>query len=238
MNKIIFHSNGIKFLKNDNYPESASKNIPDWYMKANKYITNPITGDPVLDEYGGRASSFKSCPAILDILNTGYVLKTPCDLFFSEKNGFPYVNTPHEYKDFCQSRDIMPEFQVPDGYYENAFHWYPDWGVELPEGYSAMYIQPLNHYNLPFLTTSGIIDNDKVNTPGLLPFFLRKGFSGILPAHTPYIQIIPFKKEDWQSEFKLYDEQKTSERFLKSSSLFRVPGGGVYKKIMSRKKYV
>ena len=53
MNKIIFHSNGIKFLKNDNYPEPAYKNIPEWYMKANKYITNPITGDPVLDEYGG-----------------------------------------------------------------------------------------------------------------------------------------------------------------------------------------
>ena len=34
---------------------------------------------------------------------------------------------------------------------------------------------------------------------GNLPFFLKSGFEGIIPAGTPIYQILPYKREDWQS---------------------------------------
>lgn len=102
----------------------------------------------------------------------------------------------------------MPQFIHPQGYYQEHFAWYPDWAVELPEGYSALYTHPLNRFDLPFFMTIGIIDNDKVNLPGTMPFFIAKGFEGTIPAGTPYAQIIPFKREDWKSEIIVEDIKK------------------------------
>ncbi|MEK9648983.1 MAG: hypothetical protein VW337_07705, partial [Gammaproteobacteria bacterium] len=105
--------------------------------------------------------------------------------------------------------------------------------------YSALYAQPLNRHELPFLTMSGIVDNDKVKLPGTMPFFVLRGTRGILPAGTPYAQIIPFRREHWLAE---YDTSLLSEeieqRNRDSATLYRTPEGGVYlKQVWEKRKY-
>ena len=239
MNKIIFHSHREynSYIKDFN-PEPSAKIMPEWYTKASKYIKDPNTGKDIINYDGARTPSFKACPAVLDLFSTGYMMKTPCDLLFYEKNKLIYVKSPKGYEDFCGTRPKMPEFVSPYGYYEEPFHWYAPWAPELPNGYSAIYLNPVNHFDLPFYTVGGIIDNDKFNTPGLMPFFLKEGFLGVLPAGTPFIQIIPFKREDWESEIKLHNQEEILERFMKSSNSFRTINGGEYKKkFWSRRKY-
>lgn len=239
MNKITFHSNREYNLHiKDYYPEPTAKSIPEWYANADKYIKDPNTGQYVPNYDGGKMPSFKACPAVLDTFTAGYVMKTPCDLFFYEKNNLIQVKTPKGYEDFCATRPPMSGFVSPMGYLEAPFHWYPSWAPELPKGYSAIYISPANRYDLPFVTVSGIIDNDKIDTPGLMPFFLHKDFKGLLPAGTPFVQIIPFKREDWQSELKLHSQEEIMNRFMESSKNFRQPDGNVYKKhFWTRRKY-
>lgn len=239
MNKIIFHSNReYNLYINDFYPQPSAKVIPKWYSNADKYVKDPNNGQYIPNYDGGKMPSFKACPAILDFFTSGYVFVTPCDLFFYKENNQILIKKPKGYEDFCDSRPVMPEFVAPNGYYENPFHWYPAWAPELPEGYSAIYLSPVNHFDLPFITVSGIIDNDKFNTPGLMPFFLKEGFTGLIPAGTPFVQIIPFKREDWESEIKLYNQEEIIKRFMKSSETFRKPGGDVYrKKFWTRRKY-
>ena len=31
---------------------------------------------------------------------------------------------------------------------------------------------------------------------------VKKGFEGIIPAGTPFMQMIPFKRDEWKSEYK------------------------------------
>ena len=239
MNKIKFHSNREynSYIK-ETYPEPAVKYIPDWYNNASRYVKNPYTGEDLMDYSGGKTLSFKTCPAIFDLFSTGYVFKTPCDIYFYKKNNETFVELPEGFKDFCAPRHPMPEFVVPQGYSEKHFHWFPNWSVELPKGYGAIYITPQNHFNLPFITVSGIIDNDKCSSAGLMPFFLKEGFTGLIEQGTPFVQIIPFKKEDWESEIVLYEQEEILDRYHKSGQEFRKPGGGVYKKLFwSRKKY-
>jgi hypothetical protein len=111
--------------------------------------------------------------------------------------------------------------------------------VELPEGYSALYTQPFNRFELPFLTTSGIVDNDKVHLPGTMPFFVLKGVAGILPAGTPYAQIIPFKREHWESEVDVSLAQaEMSAKNRRNSERYRKPDGGIYlNEVWERRKY-
>lgn len=239
----------IKFVKNrpwltlesDSTPKPTIKTIPDWYRKADRFAINPATDEHWIDPFvGGKVPTWKACPAIFDIMGTGYVYRTPCDIEVKEENGIPVLNVvDRRNKDFVQVRPPMPQFISPQGYYEHHFAWWADWAVELPEGYSALYTQPFNRFELPFMTTSGIIDNDKVHLPGTMPFFIVKGFTGVIPAGTPYAQILPFKRENWVSEIEdKLSHQELYEKNAKNSQKYRVPDGGVYQKeVWERRTY-
>lgn len=193
----------VQFLKFD--PEwmsyegvaPAVKVLPDWYKSLDKYES----GHPGL----------KACSPFFDALSAGYVMLTPCDIEFY-KNGDRVSARVAEaqYSHFINERS--PEQIVPfpevHGHSLHHFDWWPMWGEKLPSGFSGLYVHPLNRYDLPFMTTNGIVDNDKFHVPGRFPFFIRDGFTGILPKGTPFIQFIPFERQDWSLEIvQLSDEE-------------------------------
>jgi hypothetical protein len=99
-------------------------------------------------------------------------------------------------------------------------------------------VSPFNRYDLPFMTISGVIDNDKVNLPGLMPFFVQKGWTGVIPAGTPYAQLLPFLREDWKSEIIIPTETEILHSNIENSKKYRIPDGGVYRKeVWTRRSY-
>jgi hypothetical protein len=92
---------------------------------------------------------------------------------------------------------------------------------KLPKGYSAIFAHPFNRIDLPFFTTTGVVDSDVFfhtgEHSGNYPFYIEKDFEGIIPAGTPMYQIIPVKRENWKSSavpFNL-DDSIRRERMLK-----------------------
>lgn len=244
MKKIKFHSarsynKDIQELQ----PCPSKKVIPDWWKNASLFFkfSNGNFYEVGKDPETGKVEKglgFKSCPALLDIFNMGYVLRTPTDIMFIQHEGQPYVLLDEEFRNFCSEREEMPEFENPHGYHKKHFHWWPNWGIELPKGYSLLVTNPLNRFDLPFLTTSGIIDSDSYTSSGLMPFFLKEGFSGLIPKGTPFVQIIPIKREDWSSEHLYHNEDEIYNRYEETAIKYRKPFGGVYKKeTWTRKNY-
>jgi hypothetical protein len=244
MKKIKFHSaraynnvNDVDSVK----PSAIKKFIPNWWKDASLFFKYPNGSfyEVSKDEATGKVEKglgFKSCPALMDIFNTGYVLTTPADIMFIQNDGMPYVVVEDGYRDFCSEREEMPEFVTPSGYHSKHFHWWPNWGIELPKGYSLLVTNPINRFDLPFLTTSGIIDSDSYTSSGLMPFFLKEGFSGLVPKGTPFAQLIPIKREDWESELIYHDEKVIAKRFEETANKYRKPFGGIYKKETWTKK--
>jgi hypothetical protein len=238
----------IKFVSNKSWlnedspskPGPVLKTIPDWYRNADRFAMRP-DGEHWVGPDGGKIPTWKACPAIYDIMGSGYVYKTPCDIeFYVGENGQLSVKIDDpKYSHFVMPRAEMPQFPVPYGYNPVHFAWWSDWAVELPEGYSAIYTQPLNRFELPFLTTAGIVDNDKVNLPGTMPFFLQAGWTGVIPAGTAYAQIMPFKRESWTSEYQYITESEViREKNMKNAEKYRIPDGGVYQRdVWERRKY-
>lgn len=223
-------------------PAPALKTIPKWYRDADRYAINPLTGKPWESPNGeGKIPTWKACPAVYDIMGSGYMYRTPCDIeFYLDDFGSIKAKVLDEKnKDFIQERSPMAQFKAPHGYHAVHFAWWADWAVQLPEGYSALYTQPFNRFELPFLTTSGIIDNDKVHLPGTMPFFVIKGFTGIIPAGTVYAQILPFKREHWESEFTTnISPTEMMQKNQENSVKYRQPDGGVYQReVWERRKY-
>lgn len=239
----------IQFVANRPWltPESTScpkpiiKTIPEWYRKADRFAVNPHTGEYWKSpQDGGRIPTWKACPSLFDIMGTGYTLLTPCDLeFYYDQQGVIDVKISDPmYEMFASRRPPMDQFQHPMGYDEHHFAWWADWGLATPDGYSVLYTNPFNRYELPFITTNGIIDTDKENLSGMIPFFLVKGWTGILPAGTPYAQIIPFKRENWESEVVIPDYPSMYAANEENIKKYRVPDGGVYKnQVQVRRTY-
>jgi hypothetical protein len=219
-------------------PIPTIKNIPEGYKKYDRYAKDS-NGVEYKDHDGGKIPTWKACPAIYDIMGTGYVLRTPCDINFIEHDGnlIAKIENPM-YQDFIQYRNEMPGFMHPEGYRTNHFAWFPDWAPSVPEGYSVLYSHPFNRFDLPFLNTSGIVDNDCVDIPGTMPFFIKNGWSGLIPEGTPYMQLLPFKRDDWESGYIELDEKEIVRRNLKNSKRYRKPSGGVYlNETWNRRKY-
>lgn len=234
-------------------PGPTQDTIPKWYKEADRFAKNPLT-----DEYYeansqvcpfpkegtnndyGKIPTWKACPAILDGFTSGYVLKTPCDItFFKNDTGTIDVKIlDPKHQDFCGKRTPMPQFEHPYGYYKEHFAWYPDWAIQLPEGYSALFMSPMNRFDLPFLNTTGVVDVDKVNLLGTFPFFIPEGWEGTVQAGTPYMQILPFKREDWKQEIVIQQEKEIYDKMVDNMKFYRQPDGGIYKnKVWSRREY-
>lgn len=241
--KIRFVANRPWLTENSaSRPGPIIKTLPEWYRKADRYATNPATGKPLeMPDGGGKMPTWKACPAVFDVMGTGYTYKTPCDIEFAldAAGNIQARVLDEQHRNFLLDREPLPQFVHPRGYHQKHFAWWADWAVELPEGYSALYTHPLNRFELPFLTTSGVVDNDQVHLPGTMPFFLLKGLTGILRAGTPYAQIIPFKREHWESEVDVSLKQpEMSAKNKANSARYRRPDGGVYQKeVWERRKY-
>jgi hypothetical protein len=254
-NNIIKFKSFRPWLKEDSIstPSSTQGSIPDWYKEADRFAKNPYNGEyykapktvcpfpkeGTTDDYG-MIPTWKACPAILDAFTTGYVLKTPCNITFfkNSQNKIDVKIEDNQYKDFCTARPPMPQFEHPNGYYKDHFAWQPDWGLEVPEGYSCLYMTPMNRFDLPFLNTTGVVDNDKVHLSGTFPFFIINGWEGTIPAGTPYMQILPFKRENWQSEIEILSTNTIYDKMMDNMKMYRKPDGGIYrKKVWTKREY-
>jgi hypothetical protein len=240
MPKIKFISNRVWLSEeHPSAPKPTSKDLPNWYISADRFCKRP-GGETYVHPDGSKEPSWKACPALYDVLTTGYVYKTPCDIefFIDDNNNIAVKVADRRYMDVVQVRNPIQDFVEPLGYHKKHFAWYPGWGVEVPDGYSVLYSQPFNRYDLPFLTTSGIVDNDKVNLPGTMPFFISKDWVGVLPAGTPYAQMMPFKREDWSSEHVELPNNLIIKRNVENGRKYRVPNGGVYlRDVWEKRKY-
>lgn len=173
--------------------------VPDWYKTIEKYIGNK------LQVYPQTNITIKHCMPFLDSLTTGYYIPCPADLLV-ESNGED-INVTWKSNDqivITRSQDVSHGMPIPAGFSNNHFSWKTKIALKAPKGYSLLITHPLNRFDLPFFTLSGIIDEQYAMGDGNLPVFFKKGYEGVIKQGTPIAQVIPIKLENW-----LMEEDKT-----------------------------
>lgn len=173
----------------------AKAAVPEWYKQTQIHPD----GDKSFSIVRGNIT-FKGCSPFMDTFITGYVatLWQSVEVLTNEDGTKDLVWPLNDYP-VASVREAggNSSLPIPAGHTGQHFTWSAPFSFETPKGYSALITHPLNRFDLPFTTLSGIIDADKITGPGNLPFFIREDFEGIIPAGTPIFQIIPFKREDW-----------------------------------------
>jgi hypothetical protein len=214
-------------------PQPSKRYIPEWFksmpieVKKNNQLGSDYTA--------------KKCMPFIDSLTSGYTQELACDVYVdcNTEDDDPIINYnwSGEFRPLSTrkesegSSNSMPHFP---GYYKAEFHWNTFWEPKTPSGYSTFYFHPANRFDLPFITHNGIIDTDKWPLTGPLPFVIKKGFSGLIPAGTPIYQMLFIKRDIWNSEQSKYDEFYNKKL---SYSVRRFMSEGYKKQIWSRKEY-
>lgn len=181
-------------------PIPAKKMVPKWYKDLSRFHTGEKFE---IYDNGSDNLGVKSCVPFYEAITSGYLITLHCDLFVeTTPDGVVNFKWQHSIKPIVGRSDSVAD-QIPrlQGFTKINYAWEILYSYLLPKGYSALVTQPLNRYDLPFMTTSGIVDADKGIGTGGVPFALKEGFSGVIKKGTPIIQVIPFKRDDWKTEF-------------------------------------
>lgn len=203
-------------------PGNMKDIIPEWYKKLEKFTGGKLDIEP-------STVNVKSCIPFLDTYLTGYYVPTPVDFLVTEENGEVFVkwrkwedpNVPLSSYVGVRGPEMTKGMPTPPGYHDKHFTWTTQLSLKCPKGYSLLITQPLNRFDLPTYTLTGIVDAENILQSGNLPFFVKKGFTGLIKAGTPIMQVIPIKNEPWKlvENENLYEEAelvaaKSSSRII------------------------
>lgn len=211
MANIITFSAHEEFVKSSitDKPVPIKVNIPEWYKKIKHTRENPTV---------------KGCVPFLETLTTGYLLKVPQDMEYNfgtfDDKGIPSM----AFKNSLPDGAAKPLYNLNQGGEGQAHpprqlegspavgkqHNRPflkilnPWRIKTPPGYSCLFVPPLNNHDYPWSIIPGIVDTDTFNQEINFPCVVdvdkikNKDKTFIIEKGTPYVQIIPFKKESWK----------------------------------------
>jgi len=172
-------------------PQPASKVIPTWYKETTNWY--PESKNQTPESY----PTIKKCMPVFDSMTAGYILNTPADVFVSDKLGEPYYET--SVPKIIEHHPLKQGHKHPN---QNSFSfpkWINGWGIKTPKGYSCLFLPPMHNSNIWFECLPGIVDTDTYTAGVNFPFVLKNpSFQGLIPAGTPMIQVIPFKRDEWK----------------------------------------
>jgi hypothetical protein len=223
INKDIIFSAPESYLKQkQDYPEPCKLNIPEWYKE--------IQHTPEL-------ATVKGCIPFLDTLTSGYLLKTPVDLYLEhnqyEENG-RYTKMSSSVIDLSipinVNREKHQQIHPPEQLGKKCpfhqknqnlpFHKILNpWIIKTPPGYSCLFLPPMNNGDDRFSILPGIVDTDtyesEVNFPIIVNGDKYPVSKTLIKKGTPYVQVIPFKRESWKMKIK--SNSKLIERLFYQS---------------------
>lgn len=180
----------------DFYPKPASHFLPTWYKDTTATRNNQPRR---IENQNVGIFTIKKCMPVFDALTAGYIIPTPVDFYVKQTNGMPEFIAPRYSSATItyHTADQAPTYPKKMPHYPK-FH--NPFSIRTPAGYSCLFMPPANNPNSFFEALSGVVDTDKYTENVNFPFILLDpNFEGLIPAGTPLVQVIPFKREKWQS---------------------------------------
>jgi hypothetical protein len=167
----------------------------------------------------------------LDTLTSGYLLKIPQD-FNVRHNIDNKNEKGEEFKDSFQTFGLYDQSQILHAKSINLnsgidihltkqvegssfieknknlpfYKIINPWKIKTPKGYSCLFVPPLNNVDDRFLIIPGIVDTDtfpnEINFPIIINGDKYPVLETTIKKGTPYVQVIPFKRDNWKMTFK------------------------------------
>jgi hypothetical protein len=110
------------------------------------------------------------------------------------------------------------------------------WKIKTPKGYSCLFVSPLNNSDDRFSIIPAIVDTDtyihEINFPIVINGDKYPTLETTIEKGTPYVQVIPFKRDSWKMKFKL----RKAKEIINSRIFFNLTLLNKYKNKFWKKK--
>jgi hypothetical protein len=227
--EIEFSAHEDYFALQEDYPIPSKLNIPEWYKKLEHTVFD---------------KTVKGCMPFLDTLTSGYLLKMPQD-FNVRHNVDNKNEKGEIFKDSFQTFGLHDQSQIlyakninlnsgfdahsikqvegsPFIEKNKSLPFYKilnPWKITTPKGYSCLFVPPLNNSDDRFSIIPGIVDTDTFPNEINFPIIINGDKYTILETTvkkgTPYVQVIPFKRDSWRMIVK-----SRKQKEIQNSRLF------------------
>ena len=218
-NIIEFSSKKIIIENKQLHPIPCKLNIPEWFKELEHTVDD---------------INIKGCMPFLDTLTTGYLLKIPLELYLqhnviyeNKKETFlktdlssAFVNLNLNKKNEINMHDTKQLGKCPYVHKNKNLPFQKimnPWIIKTPPGYSCLFVPPLNNKDDRFSIIPGIVDTDtypgEINFPIIVNGDKYPVLETTISAGTPYVQVIPFKRESWKMKIKV-NTAKEREKFV------------------------
>jgi hypothetical protein len=205
-------------------PVPAALGLADWFKAMPATAFNAVLAQ--------EDNTVKRCPPFIDAMTCGFLIPLICDV--KVENGeftWDFDPPPGGAVDFLRS---------PIGFHDPGqvtgtplfdadrfmVKFHNLWTIEAPDGYSLLFTHPVNRFDLPFTTLTGLVDCDRyhdawVHFPAL---WHDTNFCGVLPKGTPVAQCIPVKRDNWTVSTAAFTEEETQRAYDLTHAIFRETG--------------
>jgi len=228
MSNIKFFTNYDQ-LKETLPPVPASKFWPQWFKDQSSGNFNTETRQGI--------NTVKSCPAILDVLNMGYVIPLWSD--------FKLMRTDNNVGWISPNTDMFPITIHPEEQID-AYPFSPDtfkgtvklinpWKIRTALGYSCMLVSPFYHSHSNLEVLVGSIDTDRYHEAHVNTFVTSEVNKEVMLDYgMPLVQVIPYKREQFKMETLVGDYRSAISKAVQfvHSSMFAAQS---YRKKLSPK---
>jgi hypothetical protein len=232
--------NEIKFIANKEYinfteikPEPSKLNIPNWYIELKHSLGKPTVKGciPFLE----TLTSGYILKMPIDYFLSHNVKKIIDKKMHRYTNGYSGTSTDTTNNFFSKNVNLNSkkiEYHPIEQLgktcpYVNKnkdlpFHKILNpWIIKTPPGYSCLFLPPMNNTDDRFSIIPGIVDTDtfpsEINFPIVINGDKYPVLETTIKMGTPYVQIIPFKREKWKMKIEAGDNMdKHKGTFLHS----------------------
>lgn len=184
-------------------PDNARKFLPDWIKKMKEqtdegmHVTIPAR----------KLDTVRKCVPFLDAMKIGYTIPAPADMYIKVgNNGHAYIKETRSLLNLNgDSVELLSEHdpkQLGQGPFRGlALKFNSPWKINTREGYSCLFVSPINSGNKYFECFSGVVDTDRYQNIINFPFRIlnpnnEQEFEFYIKRGEPIIQVIPFKRTD------------------------------------------
>jgi hypothetical protein len=205
-------------------PMPAALGLPAWFKAMPPQAFNPLQSQ--------ENDTVKRCPPFIDAMTCGFLIPLICDVKV-ENGEFTWDNDPPPGGAVSFARS-------PIGFHHSSqvtgtplfdadrflIKFHNLWTIEAPDGYSLLFTHPVNRFDLPFTTLTGLVDCDRYHDAWIhFPAHWHDAnFSGVLPKGTPVAQCFPIKRENWVARTAAFTDEETQRVHDLTNDIYRETG--------------
>jgi len=190
--------------------------VPQWFKNMDDYIVRqPNPEGRVPNAFGKKkktakkfsGGTVKRCPAIIDLITEGFIIPMWSD-FLIQRNDtlLEWDNKNFPYGIEFHSKEQISHWKLKKTDFPEGVKFVNPWRIYTPPGYSVLFVAPFYEFEKRFTVLPGIVETDSYHHVNF-PSIIHTNQDLIIERGTPFIQVIPFKRENWDFDVSRMTEK-------------------------------